>query len=104
MGEAKVLGKERDGGPHFSDLAVYSLENLRCQGYAGSAWKPLGEKTTVIDCLRVAHINSSRNLSGCSNSETPFSTCTLTLHSALTRLGSALIRFKTTVILTDLLW
>lgn len=28
------------------------------------------ENTTVIDCLRAAHINSSWNLSGCSDSET----------------------------------
>lgn len=44
MGEAKLLEREGDGGPHFSDPAVYSLENLRRQGYAGSAWKPHRKK------------------------------------------------------------
>lgn len=47
MEEAKFLERERDGCPNFSDLAVYSLENpLRCQGYAGSAWKPHRENNS----------------------------------------------------------
>ena len=46
MEEAKFLERERDGRPNFSDPAVCSLENLRCQGYAGSAWKPHGKNNS----------------------------------------------------------
>ena len=44
MEEAMFSERERDGCPNFSDPAVYSLENLRCQGYSGSARKPHGKQ------------------------------------------------------------
>ena len=44
MEEATFSERERDGCPNFSEPAVYSLENLQCQGYAGSARKPHGKQ------------------------------------------------------------
>lgn len=41
MNERKFLKSERC--LNFSDPVVYGLENLQCQGYAGSAQKPLGK-------------------------------------------------------------
>lgn len=37
MEEAKFLECKRDACLNFSDPVIYTLENLLCQGYAGSA-------------------------------------------------------------------